>query len=85
MTSTDVDHAITHWGPKRAASREALCTPTTIPSEFTANSNPYCCGLKPYVFLKGNDDAERYENNPLKVIAPMMSTPMNTRSLSTLL
>ena len=46
-TRTDVETANTHCGPKRAARREANCTPTTTPSEFAANRRPYCCASKP--------------------------------------
>ena len=46
-TSTAVEQASTHCGPKRAASRDAVCTPRTTPRELTANSRPYCCASKP--------------------------------------
>lgn len=74
---------MTHCGPKRAASREAVCTPATTPSEFTANSRPYCWASSPWVAWKRNGDAERYENNPEKVMPPITSTPRKTRSEST--
>ena len=58
-TSVAVENASTHCGPKRAASRDAVCTPSTTPSELTANSIPYCCASKPYPSWKRNDEEDR--------------------------
>ena len=54
----------------------------TTPSELTANSSAVLLRVEAVACCwNRNDEHDRYENSPLKVMPPMISTPMKTRSL----
>ena len=59
-SSTSVVTARIHCGCTRPRmSRELVCTPMMMPTEFTPKSSPYCCAVKPCTSWNRNEDVER--------------------------